>query len=85
MTSDRARLTVLLVFALFAGGGARADDPGPVYDATGQMVENVEENGVRVQYIYDGHGDLVEARYSDGRTVSYPPHSDASSERSAEN
>jgi len=62
-----------LGLSLLFGAGALADSPGDVYDPSGRLIESVEEGGVRVQYIYNAAGVLTEARYSDGRTVSYEP------------
>lgn len=78
-------IPVALALALLVGGGARAGDPEDLYDASDRLVESVEEDGVRVQYIYNAEGVLIEARYSDGRIVAYPPEPESGSETRPEN
>ena len=54
MTSLRPLfVTGVLALALLAGG-APATEPEEFYDASGRLVESVDGNGVRVQYIYNG-------------------------------
>ena len=78
MTSLRLRFA-MAALAFMLGGSAWAE-PGDVYDASGRLVESVDADGIRVQYIYNADGVLVEERYSDGRRVSHEPLSESGSE-----
>jgi YD repeat-containing protein len=64
---------VLAGLSLAVSGGVLAEEPEDIRDASGRLIESVEEDGTRVQYIYDQQGALLEARYSDGRVVPYEP------------
>ncbi len=64
---------VLAGLSLTVSAGVLADEPEDIRDASGRLIESVEEDGTRVQYIYDQQGALLEARYSDGRVVHYEP------------
>jgi YD repeat-containing protein len=67
-------VTAVLSLTLLAAA-ARATEPGEFYDASGRLVESLDANGVRVQYIYNADGVLVEERHSDGRRISHQPQS----------
>lgn len=70
----RLKRSLILAGLSFAvGGGVLAEEPEEIRDASGRLIESVEEDGTRVQYIYDQQGALLEARYSDGRVVHYEP------------
>ena len=67
----------VVVFCLFAGLAVAtislAQEVEETRDASGRVVETVDEDGLRGVYIYDDQGNLQEIRYSDGRVVRTEP------------
>ena len=66
-------ICVAIGLSLTVTGSTLADEPEELRDASGRLIESVDENGIRVRYIYDQQGNLQEARYSDGRIEHFEP------------
>jgi YD repeat-containing protein len=66
-----AILGAALATLLLHTSSARASEPEELYDANQQLVQSVDPSGIAVEYIRDQAGNLVQARYADGRVVDY--------------
>jgi YD repeat-containing protein len=67
----KAILLATLATLLLQTSSARASEPEELYDAKQQLVQSVDPGGIAVEYIRDQNGNLVQARYADGRVVDY--------------
>jgi YD repeat-containing protein len=63
----------LVVAAPLAAQDSAVQEAEEIRDANGRLIETVEPDGIRAQYIYDNQGVLQEIRYSDGRVEHLEP------------
>ena len=54
--SKMTNICVAISLSLTVAGSTLADEPEEIRDANGRVIESVDENGVRVRYIYDRQG-----------------------------
>jgi YD repeat-containing protein len=67
----KSRGIALMFIATFCMSVYAEEVVEPLYDASGNVVQSVDDNETEIQSEYDANGELIREYFDDGRTFNY--------------